>query len=443
MNIGLFSDAYLPQINGVVTSTHILAEGLRKLGHTVYIFTPTDPNIKPEDDSPYIIRMASMPCFFLKQFRIGIVYSPHEIKKMIKLNLDIVHTQTEFSLGFFGKFYSKAFNVPMVHTYHTMYEDYVHYIVNGSLITPSMAKEFSKIFCNSANAVIAPTEKIQNLLIEYGVKKPIAVLPTGININNFRKSNFSKQEIDAIKQENGIPLDAPVILSLGRVAKEKSIDTIISNLPKVFEAIPKSIFVIVGDGPYIQNLKEQSENLGISERIIFLGAKPWQEIGKYYQLGDVFVSASLSETQGLTFVEAMAGGIPVVAKEDECIEIIIKNNVSGIIFKNDDELSDILIDILNNSKKRKTLAQTAIKFAENLSAENFANNMASIYEDILNNPENYNVHKRKISPIIMSKKIAGRIKKLNNEINLEISQTGKAIKTIVLKPVNLIKKNGK
>lgn len=422
MKIGLFTDTYFPQINGVGTSVHTLAGALSRLGHEVYIFTPTDPN-QPDQEDDTIIRMPSMPCIFIRQFRMGLVYSPKELAKIAHLHLDIVHTQTEFSLGIFGKILSKALNIPMIHTYHTMYEDYVHYIVNGALITPSMAKDFSKIFCNSANCVIAPTEKVKHFLNSYGVSRPIEIIPTGIHIDKFRKSNYSAEEIFDLKQELGLNPESPIILSLGRVAKEKSIHVILEAMPKLLENLPSVMLVIVGDGPARQELTELAQTLNISDHVLFTGAKPWAEIGKYYQIGDVFVSASTTETQGLTFIEAMAAGVPVVAKEDDCILDVVKNEENGLLFQKDEELSEKLLSLFQNPQKKAFLASNTLHFVETLSAETFGKNMETLYLDILENPEKYDYHKHHlVSPRRLKLAAAKKFEELNAEITNELSE---------------------
>lgn len=440
MNIGLFTDTYFPQINGVGTSVHTLSQSLTKLGHNVYIFTPSDPKQDPDEDN-HIIRMPSMPFVFIRQYRTGLLYSPKELFKITHLHLDIVHTQTEFSLGVFGKTLSKTLNIPMVHTYHTMYEDYVHYIVNGALITPTMAKEFSRIFCNSANAVVAPTDKVKHFLNNYGVINPISVIPTGINIDKFRKSNFTQQEILDLKTELGLDLNSPIILSLGRVAKEKSIDVIINAMPELLSKIPNAKLVIVGDGPYRTILVSLVATLNIAENVIFTGAKPWDEIGKYYQLGDVFVSASITETQGLTFIEAMAAGMPVIAKNDECIQGVVKHEENGLLFENNEDLSDRLYEVLSDNEKRKKLAENSLNYVETVSADAFGKNVESLYYEILENPKKYSFHKHpNFSPIILGKRAAKKISQLNSEIGNDIIKKSKTLVHIASIPKNKVVK---
>ena len=382
MRIGLFTDTYFPQINGVGASVHTLAEQLRARGHEVFVITASDPHRVPDPKDP-VITMASMPFVFVRQFRAGIMFSPHQLWAINRLQLDIVHTQTEFSLGWFGRLYAKVMRVPMVHTYHTMYADYTHYIGGGKLVTPAMAIEFSKLFCNVADQVVVPTKKVRDTLISYGVQRPIRIIPTGIPLDNFRKEKFTPEEIAALRAEIGLAPDTPVVLSLGRVAKEKSIDVVIHAMPALLQKLPQARLVIVGDGPYAPTLKDQVQQLGLTEHVLFLGAKPWAEIGKYYQLGDVFVSASTSETQGLTFAEAMAAGTPVLAKKDESIHDLLEDEVNGLVFDQDEDLADRLYELLSDPEKQKRLSQNAREKVELLSAKHFGAAMEELYRDVL------------------------------------------------------------
>ena len=387
MNIGIFSDTYFPQLNGVATSIRTLSHALREKGHNVYIFTPSDPRCRAEADEPDVYRLPSVPVYFVRDYRAGYICPPHLLKAIHHLDLDLVHTQTEFPLGILGKLIATTHGIPMVHTYHTMYEDYVHYIGGGHVISPGMAREFSSTFCNAAMHVIAPTHKTEALLKSYGVTKPISVIPTGINTSHFRKENFDPAEILTLRHSLGLEADTPVILSIGRIAKEKSIDVVIRALPKLLERLPNARMIIVGEGNEIENLTKYAESLGIGSHVTFTGGRPWAEIGKYYQLGNVFCSASVSETQGLTFAEAMAGGIPVVAKKDECIENIIIHNETGLLFEQEDELPELLYRVLTERELSVRLSDASQKAMDRLSVENFANSVEALYTDILNGDE--------------------------------------------------------
>lgn len=381
MNIGIFTDTYSPQVNGVVSSILTLENALRKQGHQVYVFTVSHP--EAENDSPYVHRMASLPFIFLKDHRVGIVYSNKALRKVKRLKLDLILSQTEFSLGIFAKLVSKRLNIPIVHTYHTMYEEYMHYVSKGIELSPAIARKYSRSFCNGVDGVVAPTRKTERLLKNYGVKKPIRVIPTGIDFSPFDPSGYSKEEIIAIKKAHHIPLDSPIVLFIGRVAKEKSIDMVIDAIPKLLEKVPKAKLVIVGDGPSRLELEEQAQNLGVRNAVIFTGMHPWRTIGKMYQLGDVFVSASVSETQGLTFAEAMAAQLPVLAREDECVTGLIREHYNGAFFHNSDELASLLAKFLSNPEKVHTMGENAVHSIRPLSAEVFGLNAEAFYTEIV------------------------------------------------------------
>lgn len=381
MNIGLFADTYFPQINGVATSTKILEQELTKLGHKVYIFTTTDP--KAEKNEPGVYRLPSMPFTFLPSHRMTFIYPPRLLASMKKFNLDIIHTQTEFPVGIFGKIVSVVHKIPLVHTYHTMYEDYVHYIANGHLITPKMAQRYSRIFCNKTNAVIAPAEKAKDYLEKIGVAKPISVIPTGLVFEPFKRGKYSPEELDRAKLSLGLNLSDPVIINVGRIAQEKSLDIVIKQMPNILDKMPDAKLLIVGDGPKRTELSALSKSLGIESSVIFAGAKPWAEIGKYYQLGDVFVSASTSETQGLTYVEAMAAKVVVVAKKDRSVENVIIDNITGYYFEKDDELPSVLCKALLCADERERIASSAYSHIAHMSSENFGKNVESLYMEVL------------------------------------------------------------
>ena len=387
MNIGIFSDTYFPQLNGVATSIRTLATALTERGHNVYIFTPSDPRCGKDYDDLNVYRVPSVPVRFVRDYRAGYVFSPHLMKKIVDLHLDIVHTQTEFCLGVLGRITSATQGIPLVHTYHTMYEDYVHYIGGGHLISKGMAREFSSVYCNAAMDVIAPTRKTEQLLKSYGVTKPISIIPTGIDTSNFRKDKFSPAEILELRKSLGLEADTPVIISIGRIAKEKSIDVVISALPKLVEKLPDLKMVIVGEGNEIENLGAFADSLGVGDHVLFTGGKPWTEIGKYYQLGNVFCSASVSETQGLTFAEAMAAGVPVVAKKDECIENIIDNGVTGMLFEADEDLPDLLYRVLTDQALAARLSAASLQAMEALSVDAFADSVEQLYQNILDSGE--------------------------------------------------------
>ncbi len=382
MNIGLFTDSYSPQISGVVTSACMLEKELTNLGHKVYVITTTDPGAK--EKSPRVFRLPSVPLFFLKEtHRMNFFYPPQMIIKMKKLKLDVVHTYTEFGLGFFGKLISKVFSIPMVHTYHPMYEDYVHYVANGHLISRKGAQRFSRVFCNRAQVVIAPGEKTRAYLQEIGVKRPLTVIPTGLDFSPFAPSNFKESLLNQTRAAIGLNEDDLVVGVIGRIAKEKSIEVVVAMMPALIEKVPNAKMMVVGDGPHRPLLEQQARELGVADKIIFTGSRPWAELGRYYRIADVFVTASQSETQGLTHIEAMAAHTPVVVKKDPAFEGIVRHKDTGYMFTHDHEAADTVAYVLTHLDEAREVAERAYLNIQPLSAQVFAKSVEGVYRSII------------------------------------------------------------
>lgn len=379
MNIGIFTDAYYPQINGVVISTQILKDELEKLGHHVTIITVSDPNI--EEDQENVLRLSSIPFAILPNFRIGKFYSRRVMKAIKSLNLDIIHTQTEFSLGIFARIVAKQLNIPIIHTYHTMYEDYTHYFSPKKMekAAKKMTQKLSCYLCQTVDNLIVPTEKVEHKLMDYGFQKEINVIPTGVNLRPFEASYYKHTHISELKKSMGFSTEDKIILFVGRIAKEKSIDIILNALPKTLEATPHVKFLVIGDGPELNRLKEMTASLNLNETVVFAGKKPWADIGQYYQLADLFVSASTSETQGLTYIEAMAARKPVIAKYDTNLEDIIEDGVNGRFFYDNDELSAMMSTILNDNMTAEYLSTNAYETAKQLSSVKFGESVQNLY----------------------------------------------------------------
>ncbi|MCB2297684.1 glycosyltransferase family 4 protein [Clostridium tagluense] len=381
MNIGIFTDAYYPQVSGVVTSTFILKNELIRLGHSVTIITVAHPDVEEEEG---IMRLPSLPFFLLPTQRVGMIYSRKIMSKIKKLDLDIIHTQTEFSIGIFGRIVAKRLDIPVVHTYHTMYEDYMHYVSSGIMLKPvsEFAKKASKLYCRDCSAIIVPTLKVKDALENYGLLRHIDIIPTGVEIEPFKRSNYNQDLIEDEKKSLGIKKTEPVVLFIGRLAKEKSVDIIINSMKELVVKIPNCKLLVVGDGPERENLEALVRSLNIEKSVVFTGEKPWAEIGRYYQMGDVFVGASLTETQGLTFTEAMAAQIPVVAKYDKNLDDLIQDRINGRIFYKDEDLAGILFEVLTDKKECDTIVENAYNGIEPLSSKCFGENVEKVYMEV-------------------------------------------------------------
>ena len=379
MNIGIFTDTYFPQLSGVATSIKTLKDALEKQGHNVFIFTTTDPHMKKGTVEPNVFRFSSIPWVSFTDRRIAFrgFFEATKVAKEVKL--DIVHTQTEFALGMMGKYVAHQLNIPAIHTYHTMYEDYLHYVLNGHLLRPYHVKQFTKNYLKNMDGVIAPSERVKNLLIRYGVKIPIQIIPTGVDIEimNSETNNHLRSEL-------GISPEAPVILTLSRIAAEKKINHILNVMPQVVEEFPNVKLVIAGDGPDIDVLKEQVERLTLEDYVIFAGAVEHEEVGNYYRMADLFVSASDTETQGLTYIEAMASGTPSIVYDTEYTENIFDNKILGQTFTTQSEMLTEILEYLHLEKKE--IPQDILEAKLNkISAKHFGKEVYNFYQKVIKN----------------------------------------------------------
>lgn len=389
MNIGLFSETYYPEINGVATSVYTLKSELERRGHNVYVFTTTTPGAPEHEHN--VFRVPSIPFIFITERRVGLFYQPKIAHIIKKLNLDIIHTHTEFSLGIFGRIMSKELRLPIVHTYHTIYEDYTHYLTRFKALdsrAKAFARIYSKVACNTAEQVIVPTEKTKELLMTYSVHKDISVVPTGIDLSKFDKNNYSQEDIQLLKKKYNINVTDKILIYIGRVSQEKNIEEVISMMPDYMKSRENIKFVIVGSGPALDKLQHLVKQLRIDHNFVFTGAQPWDTIGLFYRLGDVFVSASKSETQGLTYIEAMASGLPVVAREDKCLEDILEQGYNGYTFV-DREGFYYGLDQILFLDTRTSYSENAVKKVRKYSTQEFATQVEQVYSLVVSRDKVY------------------------------------------------------
>ncbi len=342
MNIGLFTDTYFPQVSGVATSIQTLRRQLEANGHKVYIFTSTDPKVKKGTLEPNVYRFASLPFVGFKDRRITYRGAIQAVQLAKKLELDLVHTQTEFSLGVIGKFVARQLKIPVVHTFHTNYEDYLHYIANGKIIRPGSVAVIARNFMAGMTGIISPSRQTYDTLTKYKVKAPIEIIPTGVNVLKGANEDTSAK----LRGELGLAPDTPVVLSLGRVAFEKNLDDALSVFAEALETVPEAKFVIVGGGPAMEALQEHVSALEITDHVIFTGEVNHNDVYGYYKMGDVFVSASVSETQGLTFIEAMTADTPVVAIHSPYLDTIVTDKNIGQLVDDSFQLLEPMVSYL-------------------------------------------------------------------------------------------------
>ena len=345
MRIGLFTDTYFPQVSGVATSIRTLKTELEKQGHAVFIFTTTDKDVNRYEDWQ-IIRIPSVPFFAFKDRRFAYRGFTKALEIAKQYQLDIIHTQTEFSLGLLGIWIARELRIPVIHTYHTQYEDYVHYIAKGMLIRPSMVKYLVRGFLRDVDGVICPSEIVRDLLSKYKVKVEKRVIPTGIELAKFERPEIKEENLQELRSKLGIQEDEKMLLSLSRISYEKNIQAVLDAFAEVLKEEDKVKLVVAGDGPYLDSLKEQAVKLNLQKHVIFTGMIPPSETALYYKAADFFISASTSETQGLTYLESLASGTPVIAHGNPYLDNLISDKMFGTLYYGEQELAGAILEAL-------------------------------------------------------------------------------------------------
>ena len=379
MRIGLFTDTYFPQVSGVATSIRTLKTELEKQGHAVFIFTTTDKDVNRYEDWQ-IIRIPSVPFFAFKDRRFAYRGFTKALEIAKQYQLDIIHTQTEFSLGLLGIWIARELKIPVIHTYHTQYEDYVHYLAKGMVIRPSMVKYIVRGFMSDLDGVICPSEIVYDLLVGYKIKAEKRVIPTGIDLAKFDRPELSREDIKKLRFKLGIAEDEVMLLSLSRISYEKNIQAIVEALPMVLEENAKVKLVIVGDGPYAEDLKALVAQLHIEDSVIFTGMIAPSDTALYYKAADFFISASTSETQGLTYLESLASGTPIIAHGNPYLDNVISDKTFGTLYYESRDLAGAILEAIlaTPDMDEKKLADKLYE----ISAENFGRRIYEFYLDL-------------------------------------------------------------
>ena len=379
MKILITTDWYAPTINGVVTSVINLETELRNRGHEVKILTLSQNRYSERNGNVYYIGSFNLNRVY-PNARGTYHFNDSFVNEIIRWKPDIIHSQCELVSFPFAKRISKRCRIPIVHTYHTAYEDYTHYFSKDKKFGKRAVALGSKFVLGKVDSVVVPSEKIRMLLMDYKVKNEIYVIPTGIDLKVFRQ-RISMEEVIAYKEQLGISLDNKVLLSLGRTAKEKNIQEIIGDLQKIDDE--RLTFLIVGGGPYLEELKRLVKEKCLENRIIFTGMVPSEDVYKYYQLGDVFVCGSSSETQGLTYIEALASGLPAVCRQDLCLKEVIISGENGYLYEDFAGFYQGIEEVLRSEERHKEMSEKALMIAKKFSIETFVEAVEKVYEEEL------------------------------------------------------------
>ena len=394
MRIGLFTDTYVPNINGVVVSIKTLKEALEDLGHTVYVIT-NQPSISKTSYEDKILRLPGVELKFLYGYVMSSPIHLQAVSLIEEMDLDIIHAHSEFGVGLFARYLSNSLRIPLITTYHTTYEDYTHYVNffksdTIDSISKRAVEGLSKTFTRKSDIVIAPSEKTKEMLEGYGVENRIEVIPTGLDLERFKTDKTTKERIFDIKFECNIADDQTVFIYVGRLAKEKSVSVAIKAFKHLKDKGISAKFIIVGDGPdhkaYIKLVKE----LGLENEICFTGLKKSEEVPSYYHSSDAFISASTTETQGLTYIEALASGLGLFARQDEVLADLVIEDKTGFYFDDEKELADKLELFINDKGTKERIRENAIEKAQPYSLDEYYKHIIACYKAAIEMEKNVN-----------------------------------------------------
>ncbi|MDX1802259.1 MAG: glycosyltransferase, partial [Marinobacter sp.] len=382
LRIAQFTNNYLPFIGGVPISIERLRRGLEALGNEVMVIAPSYRG-QPEDE-PRVLRVPSLLAMGEKrEFRLANIFLPRIRQQVKAFRPDIIHLHHPFWLGSLGLFIGRRLRIPVVYTYHTRLEHYAHFVpLPGMLFRNLISHALIKRFANKCDGVIVPTYSAEEYLRMIGVKSDTFVQPTGIEYQRFQ--TVEEDDIQALREKLGLHNER-VLISVSRLSNEKNIDFMIDAVASL-KTCTESPFrlLIIGDGHQRDRLQSRIDELGLQQQITLVGSVPPDTMATYYRLGDLFLFASKSETQGMVILEAMAAGLPVVAVRSSGIDDVVRQGYNGYKTpENRDQWRDRVLQLLDDEALRKTLSAHALTFARDYSVEQFSRDVKAIYATLL------------------------------------------------------------
>jgi len=381
LRIAFFTNYYHPVVNGVVRSVASFREILTKQGHIVFIFAQSANEY--EDDEPFIFRYPSLSLPLPVDIATVIPVSSFVDQLLPTLKLDVIHTHHPILLGQTAASKAADLNVPLVFTFHTQYWEYTHYVPFPQEAIQDFLKNaihsWLKVFMRKCQHIVIPSESIKEILIkDYGLEDHYTVIPTGTDLKPFLRADGN-----TLRQSQGWQ-DDKVIISIGRLAHEKNWETLLRAAAQVYAHHPNMRLVLIGDGPDKQTLEALATELGIAERVSFTGRLPFEDIPTYLRAADMFSFASVTETQGLVTIEAMAAGLPVVAVDGSGTHDIVDHGKDGFLVENDSNaLATAISEMLCNPEQMKQFGINALKKAKTFDINRLAKQMVKVYEQAI------------------------------------------------------------
>ena len=358
MKIALFTNNYLPFRGGVTTSVETLRRGLDASGHEAWVFAPRFPDAAPP--IPRVVRYPSLPAVTYPEFTLAVPWAPRIARRARTERFDVFHAHHPFLLGPAARRLARRDGRPLVFTYHTRYDKYAHYVPLPRGFVEAAATGLSTRFATRADAVLAPSSLVRDELVARGVRVPIAVVPTGVDLRRFAPGGRV-----AARKALGLASDDLLLLYVGRLDREKSVGRILAAFERVAGTIAHARLVLVGHGTEAAALRAQAGRLPVGDRITFLGVRPHDALVDFYRAADVFVFASETETQGLVLAEAAACGVPAVTVNGPGCDEVVRDGETGVLTKADPAaLAEAAIGLLLDDERRIRMGHRARLVAE-------------------------------------------------------------------------------
>lgn len=413
MRIGLFTDTYAPQVNGVAISLQLISEGLKKRGHQVTIFAPRFPGYK--DNETNVMRLPSLKYLNNPPIYVAVLGTPRSTWKLTRENFDVLHAHSPASMGLLAYLTASTKRLPLIYTYHTSITDYTHYIkfVGGTSLIKRAAGWFSKASTDLGDQVIVPSPKFYRLLLNQKVKQPITVIPNGIDLSMFK----AVKNPGALRNRLGLSSDMPILLTVGRMDPEKRLEFIVEAFDQISDRVPNAHLVFAGDGSARKSVEAKVNSIRAKDRVHFLGMVKRTDLPDILHDATVFLSASTTEVHPISVIEAIASGLPFVAVRDEAFEGMLEDGLNGYEVPLDVKTyADVLADLLPDRQRLERFGQHSLSLSEKYSIEAQVKALEKLYMEAILQNWRGNFFKR-----MMPKQLNGIPQKITKEIN-EIPQ---------------------
>ena len=367
-----------------MTSVVQLKEGLERRGHRAIVITVDAPH--SGEVEPTIYRFPSVPFNSENEWRLGLL-SQRSVKRIVeKEQLDIVHTHTEFSIGWAAKRAAQAMRLPLIHTAHTLYEGYRHYLFLGRLLPASAVRKYLRLFLSGYDTLVCPSAKAQNYFKVVAPHTRTVVIANGVCRTRFQPSPVTREERERIRSRLGLQPSDKVVIYVGRMAKEKRALELLGILIPLLQKQPDYKALFVGCGPACEPMISVAKKNHVQKQVNLVGYVEWERIHQLYSIADLFVTASLSEVHPLTLIEASMCGLPIVARRDDSFADLVIDGYNGYLVDSDQQIADRLSEVLGEKSKLLWFSKNGLALADRFDAEGHVDKFESLYQEMMEAP---------------------------------------------------------